>query len=83
MITGATGFIGSNLTKSLYKQGYKCRCIVRNIRKANKIFKNYNEIEFVIGDITRHETLVGIGKNFDIVFHLAAIKGYILLPEKH
>ncbi|MBU4444922.1 MAG: SDR family NAD(P)-dependent oxidoreductase, partial [Candidatus Marinimicrobia bacterium] len=72
LITGATGFIGSHLTKELCKQGYHCRCLVRNIDKAKEIFKDYKNIEFVIGDITKPETLKNIGNNIDVVFHLAA-----------
>ena len=72
LITGATGFIGSNLTKRLSAQGYHCRCLVRNIQKAKEVFKEYNNIEFVVGDITKPQTLTGIEKNIDVVFHLAA-----------
>jgi len=72
LITGATGFIGSNLTKRLSAQGYHCRCLVRNIQRAKDIFKEYNSIEFVVGDITKPQTLAGIEKNIDVVFHLAA-----------
>ena len=72
LITGATGFIGSHLTKELSNQGYQCRCLVRNKDKAKEIFKDYKDIEFVVGDITKAETLIGIEKVIDIVFHLAA-----------
>jgi nucleoside-diphosphate-sugar epimerase len=72
LITGATGFIGSHLTKELCKQGYHCRCLVRNIEKAIEIFKDYEDIEFVVGDVTKPETLKDIANNIDVVFHLAA-----------
>lgn len=72
LITGATGFIGSHLTKELCKQGYHCRCLVRNIEKAREIFKDYEAIEFVVGDATKPETLKGVGKSIEVVYHLAA-----------
>jgi len=72
LITGATGFIGNHLTKELCKQGYSCRCLVRNIERAKEIFKDYKDIEFVVGDVTKPETLKDIANNIDIVFHLAA-----------
>jgi len=72
LITGSTGFIGRHLTKELIKQGYYCRCLVRNKEKAIEVFKDYTNIEFVVGDITKPETLIGIEKDIDIVFHLAA-----------
>ena len=75
LITGATGFIGSHLTKELCKQGYHCRCLVRNIEKAREIFKDYEPIEFVVGDVTKPETLKNIANNIEVVFHLAALLG--------
>lgn len=75
LITGATGFIGSHLTKELCKQGYHCRCLVRNIEKAKEIFKDYEDIEFVVGDVSKPETLKNIANNIDVVFHLAALLG--------
>ena len=81
LITGATGFIGSHLTKELCKQGYHCRCLVRNIEKAKEIFKDYEDIEFVVGDVTKPETLKNVANNIDVVFHLAALMGHDL-PSK-
>jgi len=81
LITGATGFIGSHLTKELYGQGYDCRCLVRNINKARRIFKDYEDIEFVVGDVTKPETLKKITDNIEIIFHLAALRGHDL-PSK-
>jgi len=75
LITGATGFIGSHLTKSLSKQGYHCRCLVRNKEKAREVFKNYKNVNLVVGDITDPQTLKGIDKDIDIVLHLAALLG--------
>ena len=73
LITGATGFIGSDLTKELCKQGYRCKCLVRNIEKAKEIFKDYQDIEFVVGDVAKPETIQGISKDIDYVIHLAVL----------
>jgi len=72
LITGATGFIGSHLTKELYRRGYHCRCLVRDIDKGKEIFSEYKDIEFVVGDVTKPETLKDIANNIAVVFHLAA-----------
>lgn len=81
LITGATGFIGRHLTKELLKQGYHCRCLVRNIEKAREVFKDCQDIEFVVGDVLKPETLNNVANNIDIVFHLAALMGHDL-PSK-
>ena len=73
LITGATGFIGSHLTKKLCKQGYHCRCLVRNIEKAGEIFKDYEDIEFVVGDLTIPETLKNLNEGIDCVINVAGL----------
>lgn len=73
LITGATGFIGSHLTKELCKKGYHCRCLVRNINKAKKIFKDYKDIEFVVGNMTDKDVLIDYNKPVDCVINSAAL----------
>ena len=73
LITGATGFIGSHLTKELCKQGYNCRCLVQNIEKAKEIFKDYEGIEFVVGDVTKPETLKHLNKRIDCIINLVGL----------
>jgi len=46
---------------------------VRNIDKANALFKDYKDIEFVIGDITKPDSLKNISDNIHVVYHLASL----------
>ena len=82
LITGATGFIGRHLVKTLITNGHNCRCLVRNIGTAEKLFENPGNIEFVTGDIIKPESLIGMAKNIDIVFHLAA-RGHVTATTKN
>lgn len=71
LITGATGFIGSNLAKTLVQRGYKVKAFVRSPEKASMLLKN-SDIIFLKGDITDAGTLSGAVEPGDIVVHLAA-----------
>ncbi len=82
LITGATGFIGSYLVKRIHGLGYRCRCLVRDLSKAKEIFKGFNEIEFVVGDITDLDSLENITEDIDFVFHLASIRGHDLPSQE-
>jgi nucleoside-diphosphate-sugar epimerase len=71
LITGSAGFIGKYLLKELVANGHKCRCLLRNTENLDQIFSD-DSIELFKGDVTKPETLDGIGKNIEIVYHLAA-----------
>jgi nucleoside-diphosphate-sugar epimerase len=70
-ITGATGFIGSHLIKKLIDSGHQCRCLVRSRHKSKELEKL--GVELVEGDITLPESLKGMAKGMDAVFHLATL----------
>lgn len=71
LITGATGFIGKYLLQQLIEEGHYCRCLVRRSSNRENLFNN-PKVEIFEGDITKPETLKGIGKEIDVVYHLAA-----------
>ena len=68
LVTGATGFIGSNLVNRLIDQGYEVSVLVRS--KRNKILSH--KVTQIRGDLTISSSLKKIAKNKDIIFHLAA-----------
>lgn len=71
LITGATGFVGPYLLERLIADGHTCRCLVRP-DSAIKVLP-HPDIEIVTGDITRAETLSGIGEGMDCLLHLATL----------
>jgi len=70
-LTGATGFVGSFILKRLINDGYNVRCLIRKSGIV-KAFKN-KQVETVIGDVTRRDTLNGKLDSCDAVIHLVAI----------
>lgn len=72
LVTGASGFIGGYLIKELLKEGHKVDCLVRSIVKGEKLQKE-NNICFIIGDITKPESLQCLEDKYDVIFHLAAM----------
>jgi len=74
LITGATGFIGRHLLQRLVEEGHLCRCLVRRSSNRENLFNNPN-VEIFQGDITKPETLKGIGKEIDVFINSAGILG--------
>lgn len=71
LVTGAAGFIGSNVVRALLDDGYDVRAMhlaredIRNLRGL--------EVERIAGDVTDRESLRTAMKGCEIVFHLAAV----------
>src|SRR5215207_7867353 len=77
LITGAAGFIGSNLTKGLLEKGYSVvgldnlsQGFLLNIEE----FKEHPKFRFVEGDVQDSRLLNKITKGCELVIHLAAFK---------
>jgi UDP-glucose 4-epimerase len=77
LITGAAGFIGSNLTKSLLAKGYSVLGL-DNLSQGYLLnlaeFQNNRKFRFVEGDIRNSKLLNRLTKGCDVVIHLAAFK---------
>ncbi len=77
LVTGADGFIGSQLTEMLVKEGYKV--------KALSLYNSFNnwgwledidtldDIEVLTGDVRDPHFCKHITKDVDMIFHLAAL----------
>ena len=65
LVTGATGFIGSNLVKSLINKEHKVSSLVRKGRSGN------DKSKIIIGDLTDKKVGFDDGQ-YDCVFHLAS-----------
>jgi nucleoside-diphosphate-sugar epimerase len=71
LITGATGFVGTNLVQILTQRGITCRCLVRSKRRLD-FLRPYHP-EFVFGDVTQPETLRPAVESMDAVVHCAGL----------
>lgn len=73
LITGGTGFIGSNISNMLLTEGYKVVVFDNNQRgKVRRLNKN---IKFIRGDIRSKKNLSSALRNIDAVIHLAYVNG--------
>ena len=76
LVTGGAGFIGSNLTEALLKQGHRVR-ILDNFstgKRGNLIFdKTYPSLEIMEGDICDFALCQKSMKEIDYVFHEAGL----------
>lgn len=71
LVTGATGFIGSNLTRKLLEQGFEVRALARkesNLRNLEGL-----DVELAFGDVRDGETLEKALEGCEFLFHLAAL----------
>jgi nucleoside-diphosphate-sugar epimerase len=75
LVTGANGFVGSNLVEKLLKEGHQVKCLVhKNITWLDRVPKEYSRnVEIVRGSVTRIETLHTAVKNVEAVFHTAGV----------
>lgn len=80
-ITGGAGFIGSNLTKRLLKDGHKI-IVLDNLLRGNKIDKEtFQKIEFVNGDVCNAELVNQLSKGVDVIYHFAAVLGVDVVAD--
>lgn len=71
LITGATGFIGSNLADHLHAKGYDIRIMVR-ATSSNKNVKHL-PLEYVTGDFADPESLREAVSGVDYIYHVAGL----------
>ena len=72
LVTGATGFVGPYLVQALCGKGAQVKILSLSEGEVSSDLRA-DDLEIVTGDITKPETLDGVTKGVDIVFHLAAI----------
>ena len=74
LITGGTGFIGSNLAAALLQQGYAVRILHRS---SSNLFNVASlSVEHRIGDVRDSESLRSAMHGCDTVFHTAAMVSF-------
>ncbi|MBK9144105.1 MAG: SDR family NAD(P)-dependent oxidoreductase [Candidatus Melainabacteria bacterium] len=74
LVTGASGFIGTNLVRRLVDEGYR----VRTFGRSGNPPKGLREldIEHMSGDVTNRDAVEEAVKDIEIVFHLAGLVSY-------
>jgi dihydroflavonol-4-reductase len=72
LITGATGFIGSVLTRQLVHEGTDVRIFRRETSPLELLGDVTNDVEHAVGDVTHARSLYDAMSDVDRVFHVAA-----------
>ncbi|MFJ3484448.1 NAD-dependent epimerase/dehydratase family protein [Pseudomonas sp. NPDC090202] len=71
LVTGATGFIGRHVVKSLLARGFAVRAVARDVQKARAL-PWFDAVEFVAADIHGPDVDVrGLSDGVDALVHLA------------
>lgn len=73
MVTGAGGFTGSHLSKTLVKQGANVIAYVKRGSPITNLSEIINQIKIIKGDIQDYTSLFNAMKDVEYVFHVAAI----------
>lgn len=74
LLTGGTGFIGSNLALRLVERGWRVTILQRP--GASHVLLEGGAFEFVDGDVLETETVVAALKDIDVLFHAAGVVDY-------
>jgi dihydroflavonol-4-reductase len=74
LVTGATGFIGSNLVIALLGRGYSVRALRRPT--SNTLALDGINVEYVFGDVNDPRALRAAMDGCDTVFHTAAVVSF-------
>jgi nucleoside-diphosphate-sugar epimerase len=75
LVTGATGFLGSNLVTRLLADAHPVRVLVRSPLKGEQLARQGAEV--VVGDITDRRAVGAAVDGVTVVYHLA---GRLLIP---
>lgn len=77
LVTGAAGFIGSHIVEFLLTNNAKHVRVLDNLSNGKlsnvEIFKNFDNYEFIEGDITDLDTCMKACEGMDFVCHQAAV----------
>ena len=71
MVTGATGFTGGHLARTLKTRGHEVRALVRDLDQARPLAQD--GIELCAGDIVDAESVQRAAAGCDVVYHIAAV----------
>lgn len=75
LVSGATGFIGGRLARSLQDRGDEVRCLVRNRVSPAAVALADAGFEIHAGDVLLAESLAGAGRDIDVAYYLVHSMG--------
>lgn len=81
LVTGATGFTGSNLARTLVERGDRVRALVR--KSSNRDALAGLDIEYVCGDLANDNIPADTLRGVDTVFHIAAAFRVAGVPDRY
>lgn len=79
LVTGATGFIGSNVIKRIMLEGGSVIAFVRESSKTD--FLKSLGVEIAVGDLTNKSTILNAIKGCQIIFNCAGVLGNEFKPR--
>ena len=86
LITGGAGFIGTHLAKHLVDGGYTVYLVdsfVRGVRDRDlELLLSKQQATFSTIDLLDREAVLSLGRDFEVIFHLAAIVGVAYVMER-
>ena len=74
LVTGATGFVGSQVAAALVRQGHDVRALLR--RTSNTVALDGQPVEHIYGDILDPDAVNAAVRGCERVFHVAAVSSY-------
>ncbi|HWK08488.1 MAG TPA: NAD-dependent epimerase/dehydratase family protein [Vicinamibacterales bacterium] len=81
LITGATGFTGGHLARTLAARGYQVRALVRRPREGRSADGDGADIEFVEGDLLDADSIRRAAQGIDVIYNIAALYRQAGLPD--
>jgi dihydroflavonol-4-reductase len=79
LVTGATGFTGGHLARTLARRGYQVRGLARHASQARDL--EGSDIEPAIGALEDRAALARAVKDIEVVYHIAAVYRQAGIPK--